>query len=153
MTRAQTSNNRLNTFQQYMDGLVQDCSNSIANALELLQSSTKPSTRYRTQYDYKNAVYGSDFQPTFERSMVRSVYHEWNNHEASSVHSILTIDHCCTITGLPFLRCLQGLKSTRVLVQRHSPYSHIHRTGHDMKAIYIKYCTYKKCLQDNTHRE
>ena len=26
-----------------MDGLVQDCSNSIANALELLQSCTKPS--------------------------------------------------------------------------------------------------------------
>ena len=27
----------------YIDGLVQDCINSIANALELLQSSTKPS--------------------------------------------------------------------------------------------------------------
>ena len=29
-----------------MDGLVQDCSNSIANALELLQSCTKPSISY-----------------------------------------------------------------------------------------------------------
>ena len=28
---------------QYIDGLVQDCSNYIANALELLQSCTKPS--------------------------------------------------------------------------------------------------------------
>ena len=28
----------------YIDGLVQDCSISIANALELLQSCTKPST-------------------------------------------------------------------------------------------------------------
>ena len=28
------------------DGLMQDCSNSIANALELLQSCTKPSTQY-----------------------------------------------------------------------------------------------------------
>ena len=27
----------------YLDGLVQDCSNSIANALDLLQSCTKPS--------------------------------------------------------------------------------------------------------------
>ena len=27
----------------YTDGLVQDCSNSIANALDLLQSCTKPS--------------------------------------------------------------------------------------------------------------
>ena len=27
----------------HFDGLVQDCSNSIANALELLQSCTKPS--------------------------------------------------------------------------------------------------------------
>ena len=27
----------------YIDGLVQDCGNSIANALELLQSCTKPS--------------------------------------------------------------------------------------------------------------
>ena len=32
-----------NTFMAYVDGLVQDCSNSIANALELLQSCTKPS--------------------------------------------------------------------------------------------------------------
>ena len=30
----------------YIDGLAQDCSNSIANALELLQSCTKPSTWY-----------------------------------------------------------------------------------------------------------
>ena len=29
--------------QPYINGLVQDCSNSIANALELLQSCTKPS--------------------------------------------------------------------------------------------------------------
>ena len=27
---------------QHIDGLVQDCSNSIANALDLLQSCTKP---------------------------------------------------------------------------------------------------------------
>ena len=31
-------------IDDYFDGLVQDCSNSIANALELLQSCTKPST-------------------------------------------------------------------------------------------------------------
>ena len=30
-------------LNEYLDGLVQDCSNSIANALELLQSCTKPS--------------------------------------------------------------------------------------------------------------
>ena len=30
-------------FRFYIDGLVQDCSNSIANALELLESCTKPS--------------------------------------------------------------------------------------------------------------
>ena len=30
-------------FSRWIDGLVQDCSNSIANALELLQSCTKPS--------------------------------------------------------------------------------------------------------------
>ena len=30
----------------HIDGLVQDCTNSIANALELLQSCTKPSTWY-----------------------------------------------------------------------------------------------------------
>ena len=30
--------------QFYIDGLTQDCSNSIANALELLQSCAKPST-------------------------------------------------------------------------------------------------------------
>ena len=30
-------------FQYDTDGLVQDCSNSFANALELLQSCTKPS--------------------------------------------------------------------------------------------------------------
>ena len=31
------------TVEVYINGLVQDCSNSIANALELLQSCTKPS--------------------------------------------------------------------------------------------------------------
>ena len=30
-------------FSLYIDGLVQDCSNSIANALELLQACTEPS--------------------------------------------------------------------------------------------------------------
>ena len=30
-------------FACYIDGLVQDCSNSIGNAMELLQSYTKPS--------------------------------------------------------------------------------------------------------------
>ena len=33
----------LNMLTAQIDGLVQDCSNSIANALELLQSCTKPS--------------------------------------------------------------------------------------------------------------
>ena len=33
----------LATFYGQIDGLAQDCSNSIANALELLQSCTKPS--------------------------------------------------------------------------------------------------------------
>ena len=32
---------------EHLDGLVQDCSNSIANALELLQSCTKPSTLWK----------------------------------------------------------------------------------------------------------
>ena len=35
---------------EYNDGLVQDCSNSIANALELLQFSTKLSTSYPLHY-------------------------------------------------------------------------------------------------------
>ena len=51
--------------QNHVDGFVQDCSNSIANALEILQSCTKPSIwyyfvlwngikkmRYPTGYDY-----------------------------------------------------------------------------------------------------
>ena len=29
-------------YRSYLDGVVQDCSNSIANAMELLQSCTKP---------------------------------------------------------------------------------------------------------------
>ena len=36
----------------YTDGLVQNCSNSIANALELLQSCTKPLTYRNHQYYY-----------------------------------------------------------------------------------------------------
>ena len=35
----------------YIDGLVQDCRNSIANALELLQSCTKPSICVRESTD------------------------------------------------------------------------------------------------------
>ena len=41
--------------QYHIDGLVQDCSNPSANALELLQSCTKPST-----YDLTNIRYKSD---------------------------------------------------------------------------------------------
>ena len=36
----------------YIDGLVQGCSNSIANALELLQSCTKPSIFGESLHDY-----------------------------------------------------------------------------------------------------
>ena len=45
-----------NEVKAYINGLVQDCSNSIANALELLQSSTKPSIYTcfsRTQFIWK----------------------------------------------------------------------------------------------------
>ena len=42
LTKAHTSEGFLKF--KYINGLVQDCSNSIANALELLQSCTKPST-------------------------------------------------------------------------------------------------------------
>ena len=37
------SNGKDDTNSSYIDGLVQYCSNSIANALELIQSSIKPS--------------------------------------------------------------------------------------------------------------
>ena len=38
-------------MHRYVDGLVQDCSTSIANALDILQSFTKPSMyTYRFQY-------------------------------------------------------------------------------------------------------
>ena len=33
-------------MESFIDGLGQDCSSSIANALELLQSCTKPSMNY-----------------------------------------------------------------------------------------------------------
>ena len=41
-------NQKVQTFTKlhHFDGLVQDCSNSIANALELLQSCAKPSILY-----------------------------------------------------------------------------------------------------------
>ena len=39
----------------YIDGLVQDCSNSIANALELLQSCTALSLRYKGLVYYQKA--------------------------------------------------------------------------------------------------
>ena len=39
----------------YIDGLVQDCSNSIANALELLQSCTALSLHYKGLVYYQKA--------------------------------------------------------------------------------------------------
>ena len=42
-------------FTSYFNGLVQDCSNSTANALELLQSCTKPSIWDSTWYRWVNA--------------------------------------------------------------------------------------------------
>ena len=41
------------TREGYVDGLVQDCSISIANALEILQSCTKPSI-YTKDYELAN---------------------------------------------------------------------------------------------------
>ena len=43
-----------NDWEANMDGLVQDCSNSIANALELLQSYTKPSIYSNSQEAHGN---------------------------------------------------------------------------------------------------
>ena len=40
----------------YIDGLVQDCSNSIANAMEFLQSCTKPSVYCDMNYVHKTRV-------------------------------------------------------------------------------------------------
>ena len=45
-------------YKEKIDGLVQDCSNSIANALELLQSCTKPSVMgLRQSYLYNGNSY------------------------------------------------------------------------------------------------
>ena len=41
----------------HIDALVQDCSNSIANALELLQSCTKPSTRCTLFWSAEQQMY------------------------------------------------------------------------------------------------
>ena len=38
-----SNSNHERNAERHVDGLVQDCSNSIANAMELLQSCTKPS--------------------------------------------------------------------------------------------------------------
>ena len=52
----------------YFDGLVQDCSNSIGNALELLQSCTKPSIWWNgfilQNHSRKNAFFWSDYELT-----------------------------------------------------------------------------------------
>ena len=46
--------------EQYANGLAQDCSNSIANALELLQSSTKPLMWWLVCVAYQDIVCISD---------------------------------------------------------------------------------------------
>ena len=43
MSEVRWENNTERFMRVYVDGLVQDCSNSIASALESLQSCTKPS--------------------------------------------------------------------------------------------------------------
>ena len=65
---------------QHIDGLVQDCSNSIANALESLQSYTKPSI-----CDTKQPVGNNGWQPEMSLWMVHNmliVYHYvlWHLH-------------------------------------------------------------------------
>ena len=55
---------RVFAFILNIGGLVQDCSNSIANALELLQSCTKPPI-YGTynKYNFEYAAYGIRWWP------------------------------------------------------------------------------------------
>ena len=48
----------------HIDGLVQDCSNSIANALELLQSCTKPLIRLCLEHHDANGCPPGDKQAT-----------------------------------------------------------------------------------------
>ena len=56
---------KLSNFEYYLDGLVQDCSISIANALEILQACTKPSKCSCLQIFY-------GYYYMFDPSVVRS---------------------------------------------------------------------------------
>ena len=58
--------NTQETCSDHIDGSVQDCSNSIANALELLQSWTKPSISYFSFRAHTNPLYfGNNIQNVF----------------------------------------------------------------------------------------
>ena len=67
------------SIRVHVDGLVQDCSNSIANALELLQSCTEPSTWYNLEAHGKikhiSKSLGADYMVT--KSLQNRVYVLW----------------------------------------------------------------------------
>ena len=67
------------TWRPLDDGLVEDCSNSIDNALELLQSSTKPSILQLAEIHWP----ACDHHGTFYRSQLQLLFFDtvflWNN--------------------------------------------------------------------------
>ena len=79
------------TLMRYFDGLVQDCSNSIANALELLQSCSKPSI-YITKYDSNDTT----VQYFFDASIFALIVVAWDGRhigwmpQSNIKHAVLT---------------------------------------------------------------
>ena len=71
-------------IEGYIDGLVQDCSNSIANALELLQFCTKPS--YDKHGNKSNQAERNNGSGTARVENGRWVKHPWNRKLNYSKH-------------------------------------------------------------------
>ena len=78
---AQHENSTPITQEEFIDGLVQDCSNPIANALELLKSCAKPSI-----YHYKTSDAAS-----IPRGLVQDC--------SNSIANALDLLHSCTKQG------------------------------------------------------
>ena len=72
----------------YIDGLVQDCSNSIANALELLQSCNEPSIYIYESYIHKCLAINIKTETQTSYTIVYAYYklHDYNQLTTVSSH-------------------------------------------------------------------
>ena len=104
-----------------IEGLLQDCSISIANALEILQSCTKPSIRYR---HLKSIIEDDKTLPILQS--IPCLLMTWQHKEPANQQAWWLIQNILEYSSIPSNR--HGMSSVYIITMK-APDHHSHGTG------------------------